>query len=205
MRVSKSAVMFKKPLPPLTLALASAASVHLERDEPADRFAERFRHAVAEMDRADRNYRRAIEKTLPRESAQVLLAAMDAFRKRVGFVRENARSQISDIYRRYDRVYGSLDPLDPSAPFASGLSHVDGTRVAGIADSARSEVESLRSQVNGAVMRQLRAEHVETLMAAKRERRSAFESALKHVLERSGIPPAPKTVYQLAELAEGWY
>ena len=197
--------MFKRTLPPLAFALASAAAAHLERDEPAERLAERFRHAVAEMDRADRDYRRAVEKTLPRESAQTMLAAMDAFRERVRSVREHARSQISEIYRRYNRSYGMLDPLDPSTPFASGLSHVDGTRVAGIADAARSEVESLRSQVNGAVTRQLRADHVETLIAAKRQRRSAFETALKHALERAGTAPAPKTVYQLCELAEGWY
>lgn len=197
--------MFKKRLPPLVFALACAPAVHQEQSESSDRLAERFRHAVVQMDRADRNYRRAIEKTLPRESAQTMLAAMDAFRDRVRFLRENARSQISEIYRRYNRVYGSLDPLDPSAPFASGLSHVDATRVAGIADNARSEVEALRSQVNGAVTRQLRPEHVDTLVAAKRERRSAFETALKDALERAGIPAAPKTVYQLAELAEGWY
>lgn len=197
--------MFKKPLPPLAQALASAASAQLDRDEPVEGLAERFRHAVAEMERADRTYRRAVERTLPRESAQSMLAAMDVFRERVRSVRESARSQISEIYRRYNRSYGPLDPLDPSTPFASGLSHVDGTRVAGIADTARSEVESLRSQVNGAVTRQLSAEHVERLIAAKRERRSAFESALKHALERAGIPPAPKTVYQLCELADGWY
>lgn len=187
--------MFKRPLPPLALALASAASA-----DPKC-----FRDAVSEMERADRDYRRAIEKTLPRESAQRMLSAMESFRERVRAVRENARTQIAEIYRRYDRAYGALDPLDPSTPFAAGLSHVDGTRVAGIADNARSQVDALRAQINEALMQHLQAQHVETLIAAKRARQSAFEKTIKRALERTGMPAEPKTVYRLAELAEGWY
>lgn len=203
--------MFERAVPPLALALEAAAAFHLRIEENGREFAEPFRQAVAQMDAADREYRRAIEETLPPQPAAAMLSSMASFRERVQDVREHARRQISELFRRYNRSYGAFDPLDASAPAPTGLSHVDGTRVATISDNARSQVDAMRVQVNDTIVKQLLPEHVETLIAAKRRRRAAFESAIKHALEAAPARHAPaasavdRTVYQLAELAEGWY
>jgi hypothetical protein len=197
--------------PPLALALAATASAQLRLDD-ADRFGASFVSAVAAMDAADRAYRGAVEESLPPEPGREILAAMAAFRERVRLLREEARRAIDAYYRRAQRSYGAFDPLDPYQSSPSGLSHVDGMRIATVADDARAQVDALRSRVNAEVARQLDAAQIEVLIAAKRRRREVFAAALRESLE-AALAPHPavsaseigKTVDQLTSLADGWY
>jgi hypothetical protein len=198
--------------PSLALALAAAASASLRLEDGEPAFATAFAVTVAALDAADRDYRRSIEQTLPPEAAAALLAAMAAFRERVHEVRERARVAIGALFSRNGLVYGGFDPLDPAMPATTALSHVDGTRVATLADAARSEVETLRAAVNATVVQRLLPAQLEALIAAKRRRREAFEAALNGALEgvlgRRPAVEAAKTdraLYGLAQLADGWY
>ena len=171
-----------------------------------------FVPAVAAMDEADRAYRAAIEATLPRDASDAMLSAMASFRARAHDVRENARREISELYRKYGREYGWFDPLDVYLPPTTGLSHADGTRVATMSDAARSEVDALRTRVNDAVTKRLQPAQLDALVAAKRGRRAAFEAALKGPLETSVARHAAvtaaaidKVVDQLTRLADSWY
>jgi hypothetical protein len=204
--------MPERGLPQLALALAAAASSDpgLKEREPELRTA--FVPAVAAMDAADRAYRQAIEATLPPESAQAMLAAMAEFRERVHEVRESARRDIGELYRRYQRSYGWLDPLDPLTVPPAGLSHVDDTRLATMCDKARAEVDALRARVNQTVAGRLAPAQIETLIAARLRRREAFEAALERSLAVAAagadwVTPADreKAHYQLTQLADGWY
>jgi hypothetical protein len=204
--------MIDRAFPPLALALAAVTSslLHLEANESGLR--EGFVATVGALDEADRTYRTTIEGTLPPESAGALLSGMAAFRERVDAIRRRARLEIGETYRHYDRSYGMFDPLDSYTPPAEGLSHADGTRIAAIADNARLEVDSLRVQVNEAVAKRLQPSQIETLIAAKRLRRDAFEVALKRALEAvaATYPDVAaahlaKTLNQLTQLADGWY
>jgi hypothetical protein len=204
--------MIDRALPQLALALAAAASSRLRLEEHEQELRDVFVPAVAAMDDADRAYRRAIEETLPRESAGEVLSAMAAFRDRVHEVRDRTRREIAELYRRYNRTYGWFDPLDSFMPPPTGLSHADGTRVATIGDGARSEVDGLRAQVNEAVVKRLAPAQINGLIAAKRHRREAFEAALKPAVAAAvaldpTITPAEtdKTLYHLTQLADGWY
>jgi hypothetical protein len=198
--------------PALALALAAAASSWLRLEESEAAFGRDFGAAVALLDDADRDYRRAIEQTLPPDTAAALLAAMAAFRERVHEVRERARAAIGALFSRNGLAYGAFDPLDPHLPATTALSHVDGTRVATLADAARSEVETLRAAVNDAVAKRLLPPQIEALIDAKRRRRVAFETALQGALE-TALAPHPsvtaaktdRTLYGLTQLAEGWY
>ena len=198
--------------PPLALTLAAVASSRLGHEDHEAELARAFVPAVAAMDEADRAYRRAIEATLPPDASAAMLSAMASFRARAHDVRENARREIGELYRKYGREYGWFDPLDVYLPPTTGLSHADGTRVATMSDAARSEVDALRARVNEAVTKRLQPAQLEALVAAKRARRSAFERALKPPLELPGTsrPPVPaaavdKTVDQLTRVADGWY
>ncbi len=202
----------ERGLPSLALALAAAAASWLRLEDDESAFAGTFVSAVAALDEADRAYRRTIQATLSRDRAEAILSAMAAFRERVHHIREQTRREIGDLYRRYDRSYGSFDPLDPYVPPTVGLSHADGTRVATIADSARSEVDTLRAAVNEDVAKRLDPAQIEALIAAKRARRDAFEAALKRTLDTAlGAHPdvntaeREKTLHQLVRLADGWY
>jgi hypothetical protein len=164
------------------------------------------------MDEADRAYRRAIESTLPPDASAAMLSAMATFRARAHEVREHARREIGELYRKYGREYGRFDPLDVYLPPTTGLSHADGTRVATMSDAARSEVAALRARVNETVTTRLEPAQLEALVAAKRRRRVAFECALKRELDSEVAPhramtPAQidKTVEQLTRLADAWY
>ncbi|MGZ3497681.1 MAG: hypothetical protein ACXWNJ_06020 [Vulcanimicrobiaceae bacterium] len=199
-------------LPPLVLALAAAASsqLRLEEDEPQLRGG--FVPAIAVMDEADLAYRRTIKETLQPEAAGAMLSAIAAFREKVREVRERTQREIGELYRRYSRSYGWFDPLDPYTPPAAGLTHADGTRVATISDSARSAVDSMRTQVNEAVAKRLLPAQIDALLVAKRRRRDAFETALKRALEMTvsahstvTASEIDKTAYQLMQLADGWY
>ncbi|HWT07426.1 MAG TPA: hypothetical protein VN224_16795 [Xanthomonadales bacterium] len=198
--------------PTLALTLAAVASSRLgfEDDEPG--LARAFVPAVAAMDEADRAYRRAIEMTLPSDVSALMLSAMASFRARAHEVRENARREIGDLYRKYGRDYGWFDPLDVYLPPAAGLSHADGTRVATMSDVARSEVAAVRSRVNDTVMTRLEPVQLESLVAAKRRRHDAFATAIANALHAAvaGRPAAPaaaidKVADQLVRLADGWY
>lgn len=204
--------MIDRALPQLALALAATASSALRLEEHERELREAFVPAVAALDDADRAYRGAIEAALPREAAGAVLSAMAAFRERAHDVRERARREIGELYRRYDRAYGSFDPLDSFMPPAPGLSHADGTRVAALGDGARAEVDKVRAQVNEAVTKQLAPAQIEALIAAKRRRRTAFEAALKPALALAAALDATvtpgeidKTLHHLTQLADGWY
>jgi pyruvate/2-oxoglutarate dehydrogenase complex dihydrolipoamide acyltransferase (E2) component len=198
--------------PALALALAAAASSRLRLEDSEPEFGRDFAAAVALLDHADRDYRRAIEQTLPPDAAAALLASMAGFRERVNDVRERARAAIGALFSRNGLTYGAFDPLDPHMPATTALSHVDGTRVATLADAARSEVEALRAAVNDAVAKRLAPAQIEALIGAKRRRRAAFESALQGALA-TALAPHPsmtaaktdRTLYGLTQLAEGWY
>jgi hypothetical protein len=204
--------MADRPIPSLALALAAAASAWLRLDEHEAEFAGRFVPAVAALDEADREYRRAVETALPPHEARATLSAMAAFRDRVHAVRERARREIGDLYQRFNRAYGAFDPLDPYLPATTGLSHADGTRAATLADGARSEVAVLRARANQDVVAGLQAAQVDALVAAKRRRREAFDTALGRALETAVAPVATlgaaeleKTRSELVRLADGWY
>jgi hypothetical protein len=204
--------MVDRAFPLLALALAAATSSRLRLEESESELRDGFAPAVAAMDEADRGYRRTIEETLRPDVARAMLSAMAAFREKVHEVREQTRREIAELYRRYNRAYGWFDPLDPYMPPTVGLSHADGTRVATIADSARSEVDALRARVNASVADRLQPSHIEALIAAKRRRLDVFETALKRALEGSVAPHATltdreidKELHQLTQLADGWY
>lgn len=194
------------------LALGAATSSLLYLEEHEAELRDSFGPAVAAMDQADRAYRDAIEETLAPEASRAMLAMMAAFRERVHEIREQTRNAIGDIYRRYDRCYRWLDPLDLNVPPAQGFSPADATRVATIGGSAREKVDALRVHMSEAVARRLPPSHITALIAAKRRRHEAFVNALKRALE-SALAAQPavtaaeidKTAHQLAQLAEGWY
>jgi hypothetical protein len=199
--------------PPLALTLAAVASSRLglnEDDEPE--LARAFVPVVAAMDEADRAYRRAIETTLSNDASTAMLSAMASFRARAHEVRENARREIGELYRKFGRDYGWFDPLDVYLPPTSGLSHADGTRVATMSDAARAEVNALRARVNDVVTGRLRPAELEALVAAKRDRIDAFATALGNALRLAvarhatlPVTAIDKTAGELARLADGWY
>jgi hypothetical protein len=199
-------------VPSLAVALAAGASAGLGLEEHEGRLRDAFVPAVAALDEADRADRGAIERTLPADSAGAMLSAMAGFREQVHAVRERARREIGEIYRRFNRSYGAFDPLDPYLPSTGGLSHADATRVATIADAARTQVGTLRARVNETVVKRLAPAEIAALTAAKRARLDAFEAVLKAALE-AAVAPSPavtpqeidKTLRGLTRLAEGWY
>ena len=198
--------------PPLALTLAAVTASRLGLEEHEAEIARAFVPAVAAMDEADRAYRGAIEATLSRDASAAMLSAMASFRARAHDVRENARREIGELYRKYGRDYGWFDPLDVYLPPTTGLSHADGTRVATMSDAARSEVDTLRVRVNEVVTRRLQPAELDALVAAKRARRDAFARAIGSGL-RAALKPysvltaseIDKTADHLSRLAEGWY
>ncbi len=198
--------------PPLALTLAAVTASRLGLEEHEAEIARAFVPAVAAMDEADRAYRTAIEATLSRDASAAMLSAMASFRARAHDVRENARREIGELYRKYGREYGPFDPLDVYLPPTTGLSHADGTRVATMSDAARSEVNTLRTRVNENVAARLQPAQLDALVAAKRRRREAFETATKRALTAvvaalaaTTTEAVEKTVDQLARTADGWY
>ena len=198
--------------PALALTLAAVTSAQLALEEHEAEFAVAFVGAVAAMDDADRAYRATIESTLAPDASAAMLTAMASFRARAHDVRENARREIGELYRKYGRDYGWFDPLDVYLPPTAGLSHADGTRVATMSDAARAEVDALRARVNGVVTGRLAPAELEALVAAKRGRRAAFATALANALRdavarHATLPAAAidKTASELVRLADGWY
>ena len=199
-------------MPPLALTLAAVASSRLGLDDAQPEFGRAFVPAVAAMDEADRAYRGAIESTLSPDAGSAMLSAMASFRARAHEVRENARHEIGELYRKYGRDYGWFDPLDVYLPPTTGLSHADGTRVATMSDTARSEVAALRARVNETVTARLQPAQLEALVAAKRRRHDAFAKAIASALHAAvarhpTLPAAAidKAADQLERLADGWY
>jgi len=201
----------ERTAPPLARTLAAVTASRLGLEDHEAEIARTFVPAVAAMDEADRTYRGAIEATLSRDASGAMLSAMASFRARAHDVRENARREIGELYRKYGREYGWFDPLDVYLPPTTGLSHADGTRVATMSDAARSEVDALRARVNETVTRRLQPAELEALVAAKRARGDAFakalESSLAAAVARHSMPAAAidKTADQLMRLADGWY
>lgn len=204
--------MPERGVPLLALALAAAASSRLQLSEETEaRLRVAFTDAVAALDNADRTYRAAIESTLPHEIARTMLSAMAAFRECAHQVRESAMHEMREIYRRYNRPWDWLDPLDAYAAAPRGFSHADGTRIATIADRARSQADALRAQANESVAKELSAGQTQALRAAKLRRRETFTPVLREALERglgcdavSGTD-TDKAVEHLTLLADGWY
>ncbi|HET9095636.1 MAG TPA: hypothetical protein VFN37_03155 [Candidatus Baltobacteraceae bacterium] len=197
-------------VPLLALVLACAASSRLRlQQEVQDRLEIAFTDAVVSMDNADRAYRGTIEGTLPHELARTVLSAMASFRECAHQVREAAMHEIREIYRRNNRPWNWLDPLDPSPVLPHGLSHVDGTRVASVGDRARSQVDNLRRQTNEHVLVELSEEQIEALRQAKIQRRERFEQAVRTALTQGEAAlddsELRKTAEHLAALADGWY
>jgi hypothetical protein len=202
--------MVNKTSPALAVSLAAAASSRLRLEEREAEFGAAFVPAVAAMDDADGLYRHAVEAAAPVQ-ADAILAAMRGFRERVAGVRAQTRETIAELYRRSGRVYGAFDPLDSYVPPTDGLSHADATRVAAMGDAARGQVNALRAQVNEDVLQRLAPGQIDELIAAKRRRRDAFEAALRRALEAVVVDPTvtreeiDKALYQLVQLADGWY
>jgi hypothetical protein len=204
--------MISNAVPPLALALGAATASRLRLEDREIELRAAFLPAIAAMDEADKEYRSTIGDTLPAESAGVILGTMAEFRRQVRAIREQARGEINELYRRYGRTYDTFDPLDPYSEPPRGFSHADGTRAATIADAARARVNAFRGQVNDAVLKQLQPAQIDTLIVAKRRRHEAFETALKGALEGHVIASASlssaeleKALYQLTQLADGWY
>ncbi len=198
-------------MPVLALALASAAQARFRLRDDGLALARSFVSAVSAMDAADRTYRTAIERELPRKVAHALLEAMAGFRAEVVVVRNRARAELSQMYAGSGRTYGPFDPLDTFVPPPIGLSHVDGTRSATIADAARSRVDDMRASVNERIVRELDDAQIALLIAAKRRRLRAFEDAVSSSLLAGlpagtiGEPEFDRLAVQLAQLADGWY
>lgn len=203
--------MSERGVPVLALALAAAAASRVHVDEDAEaRLRVAFTAAVEQTDSADRAYRSAIEETLPREVAHTMLSTMAAFREMAARTRESAVRELEDIWKRYHRSYGWFDPLDTYAAPTHGLNHADATRAATIADRARAAVEALRAQANEAILKHLDADQVETLRAARTQRRERFRAALETAARGTlgdAIEPAryDALLDQLTALADGWY
>lgn len=202
--------MTQHGVPLLALVLASAASSRLRLPQEAQaRLEIAFTDAVEAMDNADRVYRGTIEAALPHAVAHTMLSAMASFRECAHQVREAAMHEIREIYQRNKRPWDWLDPLDPSPVLPHGLSHVDGTRVATIGDRARSQVENLRTQTNENVLKQLSADQIEAIRAAKIQRRERFEEFVRTALAQSAVTlddsEIRKTAEHLSALADGWY
>lgn len=203
---------FAQRTPPLALTLAAVTRSRLALEAGEPELARAFVPAVAAMDEADRAYRRAIETTLPADASAAMLSAMASFRARAHEIRENARRQIGELYRKFGRDYGWFDPLDVYLPPTTGLSHADGTRVATMSDAARTEAGALRARVNETVTKRLEPAQLEALVAAKRRRADAFAEALTSALRAAIAPHAAvsadhigKTADELTRLADGWY
>lgn len=202
--------MAQRGVPLLALVLAAAAASRLRLpDETHERLQIVFTDAVSAMDNADRGYREAIERTLPRDLAHKMLSAMAAFRECAHQVREAAMHEMREIYRRYNRTWDWIDPLDSAPLLPQGLSHADATRLATIGDRARSQVDGLRAQANESVIGELTADQLKTIRDAKIVRRERFEQTLRAALTQGAGPLEPpdleKTVDRLAALADGWY
>lgn len=198
-------------VPLLALALAAAAASRLHLDEDAEaRLRAAFTAAVAQTDSADRAYRSAIEEALPSDVAHTMLSTMAAFREMAARTRASAVRELEEIWRRYNRSYGSFDPLDTYAAPAHGLNHADATRAATVADRARAAVEALRAQANEAVLKHLAADQIEILRGARMQRRERFRTALETAVRGAlgaalEAERADALLDQLTVLADGWY
>lgn len=203
--------MSERGVPLLALALAAAAASRMHVDEDAEaRLRVAFTAAVEQTDSADRAYRSAIEETLPRDVARAMLSTMAAFRETAARTRESAVRELEEIWRRYRQSYGWFDPLDTYAAPTHGLNHADATRAATIADRARAHVEASRAQANDEVLKHLDADQIETLRAARTQRRERFRAALETALNGAlgtAVEPAryDALLDQLTTLADGWY
>ena len=197
-------------IPTLALALAAAAKARLRLSQRVEALAQAFVEAVGVTDAADRRYRESIERVLSPLQAQRVLWPMADFRREVALARERARGKLQELYAANGATYGAFDPLDTFVPAPVGLSHVDATRAAGIADQARAQVDGLRTAVNTSVLGALDGPQVTALLEAKRERVREFGAAIESVLRFALTEPlteieVQRAVAHLRHLADGWY
>jgi hypothetical protein len=155
-------------------------------------FVRRAERAVRDFEKADRNYQKAIKRTLSREHAHEMLAAMETFRRNVTGIREQAR-QVA--------AFGDFDPLDTFVPSFPGT-HADAVRAANVGDQARQAVADARAHVNAHVADMLSSDQLERLLEAKRQRGAAFERAIRNAFPKE---TGPQLLSQLVMLADGWY
>lgn len=176
----------------LARALVALLFARTEVDEEPRKVLARTDRAVRDLEKADRTYRKTIERTLPRQRALEMLAAIESFRRDVVAIRNQARNSAS---------YGDFDPLDTFIPPFGGT-HADAVRAANIGDQARQTVEDARAHVNSHILPTLGPSELERLREAKRKRIAEFERILKNALPRAVSPPV---IAQLAQLADGWF
>jgi hypothetical protein len=178
--------------PLLARSLAALACVRAPVEGTSEAIVEDFVPAVARLDKADQEYRAAIDRLLSKAKARELLAAMASFRAEVNEVRERTRTAAG---------YGDFDPLDIYVPTLS-VSHAQAVRSANIADLARGEVVELRAKVNVRIGALLERTEIERLTEAKRARNAAFDRAIRDVMP---LGTSDRLATQLMLLADGWY
>ncbi len=176
----------------LARALVALLYARMPIAEAPKKILSRTDRAVRDLEKADRAYQKTIERTLPRNQAREMLAAMESFRRDVVAIRNQARSSAP---------YGDFDPLDTYVPSFGG-SHAEATRAANVGDRAREMVEDARSHVNAHILEKLGPSELERLLDAKRRRGAEFERILAKAMPRDvGVP----MIAHLAQVADGWF
>ncbi|HEY1727646.1 MAG TPA: hypothetical protein VGG22_04655 [Candidatus Baltobacteraceae bacterium] len=160
-------------------------------DEP-EKVLSRVDRAVRDLEKADRDYQKTIERTLPRTQAREMLATMEKFRRDVVAIRNQARNSAP---------YGDFDPLDTFVPSFGG-SHAEATRAANVGDRARQMVDDARAHVNSHVVEKIGPSELQRLLDAKRKRGVDFERIIAKAVPRDVGEPM---IAQLAQVADGWF
>ncbi|MGA3038749.1 MAG: hypothetical protein ABSE64_14855 [Vulcanimicrobiaceae bacterium] len=176
----------------LARALVALLYARLPIAEDPAKVLSRADRAVRDLEKADRAYQKAIERTLPRTLAREMLTMIESFRRDVVVVRNQARNSAP---------YGDFDPLDTYVPSFGG-SHAEATRAANVGDRAREMVEDARSHVNAHILEKLGPSELERLRDAKRKRSAEFERILAKAMPRDVGTPM---IAQLAQVADGWF
>jgi hypothetical protein len=176
----------------LARALVALLYARLPITEDPAKVLSRIDRAVRDLEKADRAYQKAIERTLPRTQAREMLAAMESFRRDVVAIRNEARNSAP---------YGAFDPLDTYVPSFGG-SHAEATRAANVGDRARQMVDDARAHVNSHIVPQLGPTELERLLDAKRKRGAEFERIIAKAMPRDVGAPM---IAQLAQVADGWF
>ncbi|MGH7715877.1 MAG: hypothetical protein ACREML_07755, partial [Vulcanimicrobiaceae bacterium] len=149
----------------LARALVALLFARVPADEEPRKVSARVDRAVRDLAKADRTYQKTIQRTLPRQQALEMLAAMESFRRDVVVIRKQARNSAP---------YGDFDPLDTFIPSFGGT-HADAVRAANVGDQARQMVEEARAHANSHILPTLGPDELERLREAKRKRMAEFE------------------------------
>jgi hypothetical protein len=161
-------------------------------DDDPRKVLSRADRAVKDLAKADRAYQKTIQRTLPKQRALEMLAAMESFRRDVVLIRNQARNSAP---------YGDFDPLDTFIPSFGG-SHADAVRAANVGDQARQMVEEARAHANSHILPTLGPDELERLREAKRKRVAEFERIIQKAMPSAVSGPV---ITQLAQLADGWF